>query len=412
MQITKAKVTRIFRWLQEQTARVVLLFGGSGSSKSYSLAQHIILDIMLKQNLKRILIVRKTRPAVKLSCYQLFLDLLDEYGVKFGLHKTELRIRVGSNEVIFMGFDDISKLKSIEFCNYIWVEEATEISFEEFKQLDLRLRRKSEHKNRMWLTCNPISSLHWIKRKLVDRPIGSLVIHASNYKDNPFLDADYVATLEDLVNQDENFFMIYALGQWGVLKNIIYHGYKLVDLQNISYFLPEKQQGDAEYKVTDITYGFDYGFNRPSALVQVFWLENGKFIWHELLYASHLQNNQLIDALKKHIPNDMRKHELFVDPSEQGFIKLASEQGFNVHNAKNAVKDGIDYCKVNLLGITLASVNTASEAQVYSYMEDKDGNVQENPVKINDHAMDAGRYGSFSKARFVSKQRTIKKAFR
>lgn len=47
----------------------------------------------------------------------------------------------------------------------IWIEEATEISYADFKQLDKRLRGQSRHEKRLTLSFNPVYKTHWIYRE-------------------------------------------------------------------------------------------------------------------------------------------------------------------------------------------------------------------------------------------------------
>ena len=122
MQI-KTKATSVFGWLCDTQKRINILVGGAGSSKSYSIGQHILLNIACQEKHKRILIIRKTLPSLRRSAFTLILDLLSEYQISYHLNKTELEIKIGSNEIIFMGLDDPEKIKSAEF-NYIWAEEA------------------------------------------------------------------------------------------------------------------------------------------------------------------------------------------------------------------------------------------------------------------------------------------------
>jgi phage terminase large subunit len=48
------------------------------------------------------------------------------------------------------------------------------------------------------------------------------------------------------------------------------------------------------------------------------------------------------------------------------------------------------------LYITKRSINLLKEIRSYKWKTDKDGRVLDEPVKFNDHAMDAGRYGVFT----------------
>jgi len=378
----KIKVTDVFGWLTKTTERINLLVGGAGSSKSYSVAQFLIKKFFEEKDI-RILVVRKTTPSLRITAYHLILDLLKEYGwlSYCNLNKTEMTLTCDNNEMLFKGLDDPEKIKSAEF-NYIWVEEATEITLEDYRQLNLRLRRKGKL-NQIFLTCNPISALHWIKQELADKQ--KIAINHSTYKDNPFLDEVYRQQLEDLINQDVNFYKIYALGQWGVLENIIYEGWK--SYGNISEYGKQPQE---------ISYGIDWGYESPAALIRIYWFDGDKVIWEEVIYQEHLTIPEFIKLAKELIPENEIQKEFYAGTDEPGSIQQFYDAGFNIHKAITDVRDGINYCKAHLIG--LIGANIIKEAQGYKRKEDKNGNVLEEPVKFMDHGMDAGRYGTYSRA--------------
>ena len=377
----KIKVTDVFGWLTKTTERINLLVGGAGSSKSYSVAQFLIKKFFEEKDI-RILVVRKTTPSLRITAYHLILDLLKEYGwlSYCNLNKTEMTLTCGNNEMLFKGLDDPEKIKSAEF-NYIWVEEATEITLEDYRQLNLRLRRKGKL-NQIFLTCNPISALHWIKQELADKQ--KIAINHSTYKDNPFLDEVYRQQLEDLINQDVNFYKIYALGQWGVLENIIYEGWK--SYGNISEYGKQPQE---------ISYGIDWGYESPAALIRIYWFDGDKVIWEEVIYQEHLTIPEFIKLAKELIPENEIQKEFYAGTDEPGSIQQFYDAGFNIHKAITDVRDGINYCKAHLIG--LIGANIIKEAQGYKRKEDKNGNVLEEPVKFMDHGMDGGRYGTYSR---------------
>jgi len=397
------KATKIFQWLIENRERVSLLVGGAGSSKSYSLTQFFIKSFYEDKD-TRFLVTRKTTPALRISAYKLFLDLLKEYGWPYELNKTEMTLKFGGNEILFKGMDDPEKIKSAEF-NKIWLEEATEFTLDDYRQLNLRLRRKTDTINQMFLSCNPISALHWIKTELADKNL--VTINHSTYLDNPFLDEQYIAEIKDLINQDENYYKVYALGQWGVLENIIYSNwdiFKKVEFKEDVKFIDGK-------KVDDITYGLDFGYSNPSALTEINWIEND-FIAHELLYQDKLTNAELIERVKKIIPEEERYREIYADHSEPDRINEFYHAGFNIHKARKDVTTGIDFCQAHMLGITASSVNGIKEVQSYKRREDKDGNVMEEPVKFNDHFCDSMRYGAYSKLNIIGDSKVANFSFR
>ena len=105
---------------------------------------------------------------------------------------------------------DVEKLKSVAGINRVWVEEASEITEQDFNQLDLRLRGKNKLGYQMTLTFNPISELHWLKRVFFDIGDDNAFILKTTYLDNPFLDDKYRETLERLKEQDYQYWRIYA----------------------------------------------------------------------------------------------------------------------------------------------------------------------------------------------------------
>jgi phage terminase large subunit len=388
------EVTAIFDWLCEAKARINFLVGGANSSKSYSIAQHLILNKLYSEHDKRILVVRKTTPSLRNSCYLLINDLLKNYGLPHELNKSDMLISAHGNTILFKGLDDPEKIKSSEY-NYIWVEEGTELTLDDYIQLDLRLRRATDTINQMYWSLNPIDSLHWIKREVVDKPDSKVALNHSTYKDNPFASKEDIEVLENLIATDENFYRVYALGQWGILKNIIYSGWKALSSQDIDYNLPEEAKKDAKYHIKDISYGIDWGYENPCALTRIYWLDGYKFIAEEVIYQRGLTTPKFIELAKSILKPEELKQSFYAGTDEPNSIQSFYEAGFNIYKAITDVRDGINFCKSHLIG--LIGSNIIKEAQGYKRMEDKDGNVKEEPVKVFDHAMDSMRYGTFSK---------------
>lgn len=350
--------------------------GGAGSSKSWSVAQHIIVKACEEKN-KRILVTRKTLPSLRITAYKLITDLLKEYDLPYEINKSEMVITTPTGtEILFKSLDEPEKIKSAEF-NYIWVEEATEINLDDYRQLNLRLRRQNELQNQMFLSCNPISRLSWVYRELCEISHDDVAINRSTYKDNPFLDKEYISQLEGLINQDINYYKIYTLGEWGILKNIIYSNYDTVDM------LPES--------FDDIFYGLDFGFNNPSALVKVM-VKDNEFYLQEMLYKSGMTNRDIINTLQDQKITNI----IYADTAEPARIEEICQNGFWCKPAEKDVEDGIDYVKRQKLHISSDSTNILKEIGGYKYREDKDRNVLEEPVKFNDHLMDAIRYALYT----------------
>jgi phage terminase large subunit len=374
--VRPASIPKFRRFLNHADRRLLVVYGGAGSGKSYAVAQHVC-RLLVEERDVRIAVIRKTLPALRITAYRLVLDTLRQWGIPFEHNKSELVVRFGNNEILFKSLDDPEKIKSAEF-DLVWVEEATDIAREDFLQLNLRLRRAGSCANRMILTFNPIDQYHWLITDLVQADRDDVAVCHSTYKDNPFLDAAYVRQLEDLVNQDQNYYRIYALGEPGVLTNTIYSNYDVGAPRPGTFH--------------DLWYGLDFGHTNPSALVEI-GEHDGETYARELLYQTHLTNADLIGRLKQLVDP---KRVIYADSAEPARIEEIKRAGFRVIPAEKSVGDGIDYVKRIRLHLDAASPNLVGEIRGYTWRTDRNGRVLEEPVKFRDHTVDALRYGLYT----------------
>jgi len=201
-------------------SQILILYGGAASGKSYFAAQKIILRCLTETG-HRFLIVRKVGNTLKDSVFQLLKNVISEFDVysEFEINKTEktfLHLPTG-NEIICKGLDEPEKIKSIQGITSIWMEEATELTFDDFTQLLLRIRGEKTNYVQHIVCFNPISENHWLKSKLVDSDgyASKTLIH-STYKHNQFLSAQDIITLENLKSTNPLYYQIYCEGEWGV----------------------------------------------------------------------------------------------------------------------------------------------------------------------------------------------------
>lgn len=362
------EVTACYDFLNDSKCIENHLVGGAGSGKSYSTAQYVILNRFLQKH--KILVVRKTLPALRITAFDLVKSLFDKYGLKPTLNKSELLYTGYGSSMLFKGFDDPEKIKSFE-CDTVWVEEATDLSIDDYRQLKLRLGR-SVSDAKIIFTYNPISQHHWLKKEVIDKNTDIAVMH-STYKDNlKFLSPTYIKSLEDLINQDPNYYNIYVLGKWGVLEGIIYNNWDICKEMPQTY----------EHRF----YGVDFGFSNPSAVLEMRAKENDIWI-DELVYQPGLTNPELISKTEA---CEIDKGSCWYgDSAEPDRIKEFCEHGFNMSLSNKEVSIGIDHVKRYKLHITERSLNTIKEIQGYVYQKNNSLTSEkkvEQPVGFNDHA--------------------------
>lgn len=220
--------------LLENDSRYLILYGGSGSGKSYFIAERYIYRLLTASK-RNLLVVRNTGRSNRDSTFALLCQIINSWNLDklFKVNKSDLRIQcINGNEIAFSGLDDVEKLKSVTFSTGeltdIWVEEASEIIESDFNQLDIRLRGKGQ-KKQIVLSFNPIDINHWIKRRFIDDPADNVTVHHSTYLDNEFIDDDYRKLLESYKEKDPYYYQVYCLGDWGVLGTSIFDSARIAE---------------------------------------------------------------------------------------------------------------------------------------------------------------------------------------
>jgi len=257
----------------------------------------------------------------------------------------------------------------------LFINEANIIQYETFRQLLLRTKRA------IFIDYNPADEFHWIYDKVLSRSDCKFI--KSTYRDNPFLPKEQISEIESYRDADPNFWRIYGEGERGHSEGVIYTHWT-------------QNEGSM---VGNTVFGLDFGYNNPTALVRV--TEHDKQLYvSEEIYQSHLTNTDLIGMLKQIVkPNDT----IYCDAAEPQRIEEIRRAGFKAVAANKDVKAGIDFIKSRKLFIDQSSANLLKEIKSYKYKTpgQKVANTPEEPLKLNDHAMDAMRYAaiSFKKAK-------------
>lgn len=206
------------------TSRFLVLKGGGGSGKSIFAGQKV-LERCTSEAGHRWLVCRKVARTLRESCFEQLCGQIGEYypdaGAKINESGMSITFANGS-KILFAGLDDVEKLKSIYNITGIWIEEASELKESDFNQLNIRLRGKTKYYKQIILTFNPISIRHWLKKRFWDRVDPRATVHESTYKDNKFMRREDIITLESFSETDEYYYMVYALGMWGVTGKSVF----------------------------------------------------------------------------------------------------------------------------------------------------------------------------------------------
>jgi phage terminase large subunit len=373
------KVTRVFYENAGSKKPLVINRGGTRSTKSHSLTQLMLFRFFTQKN-KKILALRKTLPAMRVSVFTKFREIAAEFGKDFDSLQSEkvmMNYYFGTNTLHFGGMDDPEKIKSTEW-NYVFVEEANEFDYEDILQLSIRLSAKTtpDEPNQLFLAFNPIDEYHWIKQKLMVSETGNYDEIVSTYKDNPTLDETYIRKLENLVHQNKNFYRVYVLGEWGRYENLVYDNWRITR--------------EEPFEFEDKIFGLDFGFNNPTAMLRI-GIKDDEFFEKELIYESKLTTSALIEMMREVLSPDEYYLPIYCDSASPGVIEELQTSGFNclpMKKGPGSVFSSINFVKGLNINVHESSDNLIKEKRSYSWKTDKRGNPVDEPVKFMDHLMD------------------------
>jgi len=363
------KATAIFEKNYDAIAgdkRFIINEGGSRSSKTYSLCQLMII-YCLQNNNKVVSVIRKTFPALRATVLRDFIEILKDIGLyKQEAHNKSEHIYTFANGsmVEFFSVDDEQKIRGRKR-DIAWCNEANELYFDDFTQLNMRTEDK------LIFDYNPSDSASW----LYELPAEDSVKIKSTYKDNPFLPDSIKAQIEDLKRTDEALYQIYALGEKAISKSNIYSQWSFV--------------AHRPAKFVKYVYGLDFGYNHPTALMRVYYCDNDIYI-EPVIYESYLTTTMLIEKLAT--LNIEQTVTILADYSRPEIIQEMNIAGYDVQNANKVVKKGIDNLKT--FGV-ICQDDKAIRREYENYKWKKIGDfITDEPVKLFDDAMDAIRYAT------------------
>ena len=378
-------VPKFYPLLMDYSHRWEFYCGSAGSGKSYSICQKLVIRAC-REPIK-ILVCRRYATTLRNSCFALFKEVLAKWKLTpyVKVKETDMSIEFpNGSKIIMIGLDTEEKLLSLTNISVIWVEEAYEVEREKVEQLNLRMRGTALNQQ-IILSWNPISKKSWLYSFTVENPPESSLFHHSTYKDNPFLNAEYIAALDEMQVRNPAKYRVYGAGEWGV------------DVEGLVLTNWRAQEFDA-MELAALGYehrcGMDLGWIDKSAIIDTLYdRENHTIYVFNEFYKSGCQLNELAAAIKD---MNLAKSKIRVDAAEPRTIQFFKSEGINADGAakgKDSVKAGLMFLQDNLIVVHPKCQNFITELENFSYIKSKvTGEYTEDTTHEYSHAIDACRY--------------------
>ena len=378
-------VPKFFPLLLNYSHRWEFYVGSAGSGKSYSICQKIIIRCCKEK--VRVLVCRRYATTLRNSCFALFKEVLAKWQLTsfVKIKETDMSITFPNGaQIIMVGLDTEEKLLSLTNISVIWCEEAYEVEKEKVEQLNLRMRGTAQNQQ-IILSWNPISKSSWLYNFTVVEPPASSIFHHSTYKDNPFLNEEYISALDEMATRNPAKYRVYGLGEWGV------------DAEGLVITNWRKQEFDAMALASsglEHRAGCDLGWIDKTAIIDTLYdrEKNIIYVFNEF-YKSGCQLSEVSTAISE---MNLKKIKLYVDSAEPRSIQYFKNEGINAvpaNKGKDSVKAGLMFLQDCLIIVHPKCQNFITELENFSYIKSKQtGEYTEDTTHEWSHAIDACRY--------------------
>ena len=373
------------------TARYRVLKGGKGSKKSATTALNFIYRLM-KYSGANLLVVRRVMNTHRDSTFAQLKWAQQKLGVAALWQNTvspmEMTFLPTGQKILFRGFDDVLKLASttvpVGVLNFVWVEEAFEISDEaDFEKLDLSVPRGTVPAplfKQTTLTFNPWSAGHWLKKRFFDTPQAGVATFSTNYLVNEFLDEVDRAVFERMKHRNRRRYEVAGLGNWGVAEGLVYENWEIGRPE----ILPGEEDCWRDF------FGLDYGYtNDPTAFIafKVNPVRRELYIYDEF-YRKRMLNRDIAAEIrargfaKERIRADCAEPKSNDDLRRMGISRiLPSVKG------PDSILNGIDRISEYKIFVDPQCRHSIEELSAYVYEPGT-----RYPKDCDNHLMDALRY--------------------
>lgn len=305
-------------------------------------------------------------------------------------HKGEKIIRIiGGGEIVYFGLDEPEKIGSYNLTG-CGIDQAEELSESDYTALRGRTRVVLPNVgNQIYWACNPGSPDHFLCKRfgLAGGPAtkGCVAFHTATI-DNPHLPAEYVADLATLTGMAR---ARYFEGRWVAAEGLVYDQWN-----------PEVHVRHRRFDAARVVLCVDEGYTNPFAVLRLEVDGDGRAHVRDERYQSGMLMPSKVAAIRE--LGGAQAECIAIDPSAADLIAQVRDAGMNAVEADNAVSDGIARVQGRLanagdgeprLTVEPGCVNLIREMGLYLWATAKGGSIKEAPVKRDDHAPDALRYG-------------------
>lgn len=389
-------------WRLFRKRRYKVPHGGRGSSKSWTVARALIMlahqpSLLFDKTSLRILCARELQNSISESVHHLLKTQIEKMGLSawFDIKNTSITHKLNGSEFIFSGIQkNVTKIKSMEDLDIVWVEEAEKVSNMSWEVLIPTMRTPGSE---IWITFNPNEDTDPTYERFVVKPPPECDSFEVNYRDNPWFPDELRKEMDYMYSTDAEAAEHVYGGKTNQRSNaVIFRGkYSVRD------FIPVSGHDFDEFNWLGPYYGADWGYAADPCTLMKLWIsppkEKDKRLYIEKeSWAQNLELDDIADRWRRDIPECV-EGVIRADSARPDTISHVAGKGLHVIGAEKgpgSVEDGIAFLKsfVEIVIHTRCHYQI-DEARLYKFKVDPiTGDILKVIVDKHNHCWDADRY--------------------
>lgn len=376
--------------LTQSDARVNVLDGPVRSGKTFS---SIVRWIFYLQEAPQgdLLMSGKTKHTIRRNVLEDMFDLIGSKNYKY--NSTDGVIEAFGRRIYIVGANDEraeEKIRGMTIAG--WYDDETTLKPESF--VKQAFARMSIEGAKSFLTTNPDNPYHWLNVGYLENTelisAGILKRFRFTFDDNPALSHEYKESLKKLYSG--LWYRRMILGEWCMADGVVYPMF-----QEEKHALSRDKMPIGFDRVIA---AIDYGTNNPCVFLSIGVIGDCYYVLDEY-YHDGRKNGQKTDAeYSADLQEFLRGDEtmVLIDPSASSLITQLRKDGVTgLRAAFNPVMRGISIVSTAIsndkIRVCTECESTLKEFSSYVWDEKATQRGEDKPLKQNDHAMDALRYG-------------------
>lgn len=367
-------ITTALKRIASVNKKLVVVQGGARAGKTMAILM-LIVDYCIKHENRTVGIFSHSYPHLKRGAIDDFIKICKEVGVyrTFAFNKQEKIFNFpNETKVYFITADTIADIQGMQF-DITFINEARYVKFDFFNQVLSRTMA------RCYVDFNPTQRFY-IHDVVAMRPDADFI--KLTYKDNEACpkaikeELEYIDTIAHTSSYWSNYARIFVHGEIGGSIDAVFPDWKSI------------KEIPSTAKLVSV--GVDFGFTNDVTAIVAIYYNDDSYIIDEVAYKTRMFTDAIAETLSGY------KCNIYCDNAEPRTIaelqRLLKSQ--RVQGVKFGISESIDIINRLNVFVTYKSTNIQVEQQNYVYKRDKyTGELTNEPIGTNNHAMDAIRYG-------------------